>query len=78
MKEATSRSTGLPELCGSRSGTLRSGSEPRFVLYAVNAEKGAALAAQVPTLVEPKPRTADDPRRLRVCLRTPRRAGRRW
>jgi 2-polyprenyl-6-methoxyphenol hydroxylase-like FAD-dependent oxidoreductase len=42
------------------------GNEPRFVLYTVDSEKGAALAARFPSLVEPKPRTPDDPRRLLI------------
>jgi hypothetical protein len=37
------------------------GSEPRFVLYATDIEKSAALAAQFPTLLEPKPRRPKDP-----------------
>jgi 2-polyprenyl-6-methoxyphenol hydroxylase-like FAD-dependent oxidoreductase len=42
------------------------GSQPRFVLYAGDGEKGAALAARFPSLLEPKPRTPDDPRRLLI------------
>jgi hypothetical protein len=42
------------------------GRAPRFVLYAADAEKGAALAATFPTLVEPKARTPDDQRHLRI------------
>jgi hypothetical protein len=40
------------------------GSKPRFVLYAADGEKGAALAARFPSLLEPKPRTPRDPDRL--------------
>lgn len=40
------------------------GSEPRFVLYAADGEKGAALAARFPSLLEPKPRAPEDPDRL--------------
>jgi 2-polyprenyl-6-methoxyphenol hydroxylase-like FAD-dependent oxidoreductase len=38
--------------------------EPRFVLYTADVEKGAALAAEFPSLLEPKPRTPADPDRL--------------
>jgi 2-polyprenyl-6-methoxyphenol hydroxylase-like FAD-dependent oxidoreductase len=43
------------------------GSEPRFVLYTAEVEKGAALAARFPSLLEPNPRTLDDhPHRLLI------------
>jgi 2-polyprenyl-6-methoxyphenol hydroxylase-like FAD-dependent oxidoreductase len=42
------------------------GRAPRFVLYAGDAEKGAALAARFPTLVELKPRTPDYQRQLHI------------
>jgi 2-polyprenyl-6-methoxyphenol hydroxylase-like FAD-dependent oxidoreductase len=40
--------------------------EPRFVLYAADARKGAALAARFPSLLEAKPRTPSDSHRLRI------------
>jgi hypothetical protein len=40
-----------------------SGSEPRFV-YAADGEKGVVLAARFPSLIEPTPRTPDDPNHL--------------
>jgi 2-polyprenyl-6-methoxyphenol hydroxylase-like FAD-dependent oxidoreductase len=36
------------------------GSRPRFVLYAADTEKGTALAARFPSLLEPAPRTPPD------------------
>jgi 2-polyprenyl-6-methoxyphenol hydroxylase-like FAD-dependent oxidoreductase len=42
------------------------GNEPRFVLYAADAEKGAALAARFPSLVEPMPRALADQHHLRI------------
>ncbi len=42
------------------------GGEPRFVLYTADAEKGAALAARFPLLLESKPRTPADPHRLLI------------
>ena len=38
--------------------------EPRFVLYTVDVEKGATLAAEFPSLLEPKPRAPADPDHL--------------
>lgn len=43
-----------------------SGSEPRFVLYAADAAKGAALAGRFPTLMEGQPRTPWEPRRVLI------------
>lgn len=40
------------------------GNEPRFVLYAADGEKGAALAARFPSLLEPKPRAPKNPDHL--------------
>ena len=42
------------------------GRAPRFVLYAADAERGRALAARFPALVEDAPRPAPDPDRLHV------------
>ena len=36
------------------------GSEPRFVLYTADAERGAALSTRFPSLLEPHPRTLQD------------------
>ncbi len=43
------------------------GRAPRFVLYAADTEKGAALAAQFPSLLEPEPRTPTAPHRLLIA-----------
>ena len=37
---------------------------PRFVLYAADPERGAALTARYPGLLEPAPRSPPDPSRL--------------
>jgi hypothetical protein len=43
------------------------GSEPRFVLYTADGEKGAALSARFPSLLEPNPRTLEErPHRLLI------------
>ncbi|MBV8869461.1 MAG: hypothetical protein JOY65_08605, partial [Acetobacteraceae bacterium] len=36
------------------------GREPRFLLYAADVERGAALTARFPMLLEPEPRTPPD------------------
>jgi FAD binding domain-containing protein len=46
-----------------------SGSEPRFVLYTADAEKGAALASRFPSLLEPAPRKPDHPYLLLLIVR---------
>jgi hypothetical protein len=42
------------------------GADPRFVLYAADAERGAALAARFPGLVQPVPRANPEPGRLHL------------
>ena len=42
------------------------GREPRFVLYATDRERGAALAKQFPTLLEPAPRVLFEPENLLI------------
>ena len=42
------------------------GANPRWVLYAADAEQGGALAARFPTLLEPMPRAAPNPRELLI------------
>ncbi|CAO4195115.1 FAD-dependent oxidoreductase [Methylorubrum extorquens] len=42
------------------------GTDPRFVLYAADAERGAALAARFPGLVQPAPRANPEPERLHL------------
>ena len=42
------------------------GDHPRFVLYTADVEKGATLATQFPSLLEPKPRMPQEPRNLLI------------
>ena len=42
------------------------GGEPRFVLYTADKEKGAALAARFPKLLEPEPRSPVNPESLLI------------
>ena len=43
-----------------------SGSTPRFVLFATDRTRGAALAARFSTVLDPNPRTPPDARRLLI------------
>ncbi|CAO4146332.1 6-methylpretetramide 4-monooxygenase [Methylorubrum aminovorans] len=42
------------------------GADPRFVLYAADAERGTALAARFPGLIQPTPRDNPEPGRLHL------------